>query len=474
MLAKSYDASSNVQPDTRRVLLVLLLGGVVVSLNNSALNPAVPIFMQLFNTDFVTGGWVLNGYMLAMSIGLMLAAYVKRIVGLKLAYVSSFLVFAIGSLLGALANSIDVVITARLIQGFCGGLIIPLSIGALYQTYPKDMHGRMMALWGIVIMMSLSFGPVFGAVITEYLSWHMLFIVPALLSVVVVLISSQMMQNPAPQDTKTTFDGVGFCMLALLVIGLSVWLSSLSSGNHDQASWDILIATAFIIVGVIWWRFERAHSNPVINVSLFSNSAYRHANVISVSQTIGLMACLLLLPIVIQTIMQLSPLWTGVTLLLATFAASITTHFAGKIVDQRGARTIGVVGIALSVIATLLLVWCLYQPTLCALIVVMILRAVGVGLSYIPTTSVGFSSLTKDQVTEGAAINNLCRRMATVLSISLITLYVDVRSISYRGAQDGLTVAIQDVFITLSLFLLLTIWSALKLPKTAAKESETC
>jgi len=443
----------------QQVLLTLLLGGTVVSFSNSALNPAIPVFMAVFDVDIVMGGWVLNAYVLAMSVGFML-----------------------GSIFGMLASSMGLVIVARAIQGLSGVLIIPLSIGMLYQIYPQHQHGRVMALWGIVIMMSLAFGPLVGAYLVEQFAWWTLFAITIPLSAIVMAMVWWLIPNIRTQDTPATFDTVGFVSLLIWLLAMMVWLSTLKivfntdlfSSLYSLEGWLelatlVLLASGFLLSAIVWWGYERRQSQPLLNVRLFSNKTYLHSTIISITQTLGLMLCLLLLPIFIQDVMQESAIWTGIVLMVATLVASVTTHFAGQIVDRRGARNIGILGIIISVLSTLMLVWCLYEPALWLLIVIMSVRGVGVGLAYLPTTTVGFSSLPKEEVTEGAALNNISRRIFSTLFIALATIYIDGRSTQLVavGSQNSTINAIQEVLIIIVVILLFTLPSACKLPKSS-------
>lgn len=454
----------------RQVLFILLLGGTVVSFSNSALNPAIPVFMSVFDVDIVIGGWVLNAYMLSMSVGLMLSGYLNKRFTFKLIYSSAILGFMLGSVLGMLAPSMAMVIVARAVQGLSGGLIIPLSIGILYQIYPPHKHGRVMALWGIFIMMSLAFGPLIGAYLVEQFAWWTLFAATIPLSaLVMVWLFLPQFRSPT---ISSSFDMVGFVSLLVWLLALMTWLSTLKAdfqANLANVIGTVLLAILFLIFFVIWCVYERRQSQPLLNVHLFTNKIYLHSTIISVTQTLGLMVGLLLLPILIQEVMGESALWTGVILMTATLMSSITTHFSGKRVDRHGARGIGVLGILISSSSMLMLAWCLYQPTLWVLMVVMSVQGVGVGLAYLPTTTVGFSSLAKEVVTEGAALNNISRRIVSTIFITLVTVYVAGRGAQLldNGSTQSIVAAIQEIFVMLAVIFLLTIFSAWRLPKVA-------
>lgn len=455
-----------------QVLFILLLGGTVVSFNNSALNPAIPVFMSVFDVDIIIAGWVLNAYMLSMSVGLMLSGYLNKRFAFKPVYSGAILGFMLGSVLGMLAPSMAMVIVARAVQGLGGGLIIPLSIGMLYQIYPQHKHGRVMALWGIFIMISLAFGPLIGAYLMEQFAWWTLFAATIPLSALVMVMVWLFLPQFRSPTISSSFDMVGFVSLLVWLLALMTWLNTLKADFQATLANVIgtgLLAILFSIFFVIWWVYERRQSQPLLNVHLFTNKIYLHSTIISVTQTLGLMVGLLLLPILIQEVMGESTLWTGIILMTATLMSSITTHFSGKRVDRYGARGIGVLGIIISSSSMLMLAWCLYQPTLWVLMVVMSVQGVGVGLAYLPTTTVGFSSLSKEVVTEGAALNNISRRIVSNVFITLVTFYVAGRGAQLlaNGSTQSIAAAIQEIFVMLAVTLFLTVFSARRLPKAA-------
>ena len=453
-----------------QVLFILLLGGTVVSFNNSALNPAIPVFMSVFDVDIIIAGWVLNAYMLSMSVGLMLSGYLNKRFAFKPVYSSAVLGFMLGSVLGMLAPSMPIVIVARALQGFSGGLIIPLSIGMLYQIYPQHKHGRVMALWGIFIMMSLAFGPLIGAYLVEQFAWWTLFAATIPLSALVIVMVWLFLPQFRSPTINSSFDMVGFVSLLVWLLALMTWLSTLKTDFQVNLANVIdtgLLAILFLMFFVIWWVYERRQNQPLLNVHLFTNEIYLHSTIISVTQTLGLMVGLLLLPILIQEVMGESALWTGVILMSATLMSSITTHFAGKRVDRHGARGIVILGILISSSSMLMLAWCVYQPTFWVLMVVMSVQGVGVGLAYLPTITVGFSNLSKEVVTEGAALNNISRRIVSTVFITLVTVYVAGRGAQLlaNGSTQSIAAAIQEIFVMLAVILFLTVFSARRLPK---------
>lgn len=452
---------------TRRTLYILLLGATMVSFSNSALNPAIPVFMTVFSVDIVMGSWLLNAYVLAMSIGLLLSGYLNRKFGFKKLYLAAIMGFTLGSLIGMTAQSMLLVIIARVVQGLAGGFIIPLSLGLLYQLYPKSMQGKIMALWGITIMLSLAFGPLLGAYLLEQFAWWMLFAITLPLStLVIVMIGLWLPEVSAIQESVKfqSFDKIGFIGFLGWLLMVMIWLNKI----RTDGSWQTL---SFIIVIMLaagaWWWYESKQPNPILEIGLFENKVYLHSTVISVTQSMGLMLCLLLLPIIIQDLMQLSALWTGAIFMIATVVTSVTSHYAGRIVDSRGARNISLIGIVISALAMLMLAWCLYEPTLWLLMLTMSVHGVGVGLAYLPTMSVGLSSLPYHSVTQGAALNNISRRLLSTIFVVIATVYINSDGSSVLSNRSvSFLIGTQHVFVFIGITLFFTLLSAHRLPKT--------
>lgn len=472
----------------RCVLWTLLLGGTVVSFSNSALNPAIPIFMSVFSVDIVMGGWVLNGYVLAMSIGLMLSGYLSKNFDFKRIYVAAIIGFMAGSLLGMLATSMASIIVARAIQGLSGGLIIPLSIGMLYQIYPSNKQGQVMALWGIVIMLSLALGPLAGAYLVAHFEWWTLFAITIPLSILVIAMTLWWVPSlPKSQINNdlhkaAPFDMTGFLALILWLMALTLWLNTLKS---HLVIGQLGYMVVFIITASIWWRYELKHTNPLLNVRLFANKTYLHSIILSITQTLGMMMGLLFLPIIIQEVMHKSAIWTGVVLMVATLITSITTHFAGNIVDKQGARNIGSAGVIICGVAMMLLSVCLFDPNIWVIMLIMSIHGVGVGLAYLPTTTVGLGSLNKHLVTDGAALNNISRRILSTIFITLATLYInsggfelltkllsnlDMPDLLANPLVSPLIAPMQEVFLALGIMMIITLISARSLPSSNSSD----
>ena len=152
---------------------------------------------------------------------------------------------------------------------------------------------------------------------------------------------------------------------------------------------------------------------PLIEPALFATKGFRYSLVICVAQTVGLFIGMLLIPLWIQHLLKLSPLWTGFALMSSAVVTGICSQPAGKYLDRYGAAKIMSLGLMITVASFLLLAWAPVQ-NVWFIVFCMILHGLGMGLSYMPSTTAGLNSLRQQQqhlVTQAAALNNLFRRI---------------------------------------------------------------
>nr|WP_279158391.1 MFS transporter [Pseudomonas corrugata] len=153
-----------------------MLGTLTVSLNNSSLNPALPAFMAAFAIGPLMATWIVAGFMTAMGMTMPLTSFLSQRLGRKRLYLWGVALFIGGSLMGAVADSIVLVIAARVVQGIASGLMIPLSLAIIFSVYAKDERGRVTGLWSAVVMLAPAVGPLCGSLLLEWFSWRSLFL----------------------------------------------------------------------------------------------------------------------------------------------------------------------------------------------------------------------------------------------------------------------------------------------------------
>ncbi|MBP0949110.1 DHA2 family efflux MFS transporter permease subunit [Pseudomonas sp. 20GA0080] len=443
------------------VVINVLLGTLTVSLSNSSLNPALPTFMEAFRIGPLMATWIVAAFMTSMGMTMPLTSFLSQRVGRKRLYLWGVALFIGGSLLGALANSIALVIAARVVQGVASGLMIPLSLAIIFAVYEKHERGRVTGLWSAAVMLAPALGPLCGSLLLEWFSWRSLFLMNVPIGLLALVLGSDVLPASEPPERKP-FDLVGYLLIAS---GIGLLMVAISRMHHAEALLDplnqgmVLVAVTCLIAFV---RVELRRKDPLLNLRLFNLRGYRLSVIVAVVQSVGMFECLVLLPLLVQTVMGYNPIWTGLSLLCTAAFASLFGQWGGKALDRHGPRKVVAIGLLLTGLSTLALGLLQSDAAIGMVFVLMMVRGAGLGLSYMPITTAGLNALPEPMVTQGAAMNNISRRLVASLGIVIASLWLEFRLSS--AGPTATPSAISEVFIATGLLILLALPCAWRFP----------
>ncbi|KIQ36742.1 DHA2 family efflux MFS transporter permease subunit [Pseudomonas viridiflava] len=451
------------------VVINVLLGTLTVSLSNSSLNPALPTFMEAFQIGPLMATWIVAAFMTSMGMTMPLTSFLSQRVGRKRLYLWGVALFIGGSLLGALANSIALVIAARVVQGVASGLMIPLSLAIIFAVYEKHERGRVTGLWSAAVMLAPALGPLCGSLLLEWFSWRSLFLMNVPIGLLALLLGVGVLPASEPAERKP-FDLIGYLLIAS---GIGLLMVAISRMHHAEALLDplnqtmVLMAVACLVAFV---RVELRRKDPLLNLRLFNLRGYRLSVIVAVVQSVGMFECLVLLPLLVQTVMGYNPIWTGLSLLCTAAFASLFGQWGGKALDRHGPRKVVAIGLLLTGLSTLALGLLKSDAAIGVVFVLMMVRGAGLGLSYMPITTAGLNALPEPMVTQGAAMNNISRRLVASLGIVIASLWLEFRLSS--AGPTATPSAISEVFIATGLLILLALPCAWRFPVNEAPVKE--
>ncbi|WP_020407118.1 MDR family MFS transporter [Hahella ganghwensis] len=458
---------------TRRlIVLTALLGTFTVSFNNSALNPAVPVFMESFDIGAITASWIITGFMISMGMTMPLTAYLSHRYSKRSVYLAGLALFIAGSCTGTLATDMPWIVTARVLQGIAGGLMIPLSLALIFEVYPIEQRGRITGIWGTAVMLAPAVGPALGGLLLQFFSWQVLFAMNIPVGILGLVIGFTCLPADEKREPRQ-FDWPGFLLVTL---GVGIMLTVLSRFRDQTALADPLNIGLLMVAGVCLIQFIRVEltkQHPLLNLRIFAIPSYSLSVVIAVVHAVGMFSCIMVLPLLMQTVLGYGPAWTGLALLATAVFASAFVNVGGKTLDTKGPRGIVSIGLLITALATMAFGWIGISTSLWVIILLMAARGIGIGLSYMPVTTAGLNAIPENLVAQGSAMNNILRRVIASIAIVTASIYFEIRSahLTFSGistSQSGLT-AINEIFLTVGLLLLLAMPLALLLPKSATR-----
>ncbi|WP_122869653.1 MFS transporter, partial [Pseudomonas viridiflava] len=312
-------------------------------------------------------------------------------------------------------------------------------------------------------------GPLCGSLLLEWFSWRSLFLMNVPIGLLALVLGVGVLPASEPPERKP-FDLIGYLLIAS---GIGLLMVAISRMHHAEALLDplnqamVLVAVACLIAFV---RVELRRKDPLLNLRLFNLRGYRLSVIVAVVQSVGMFECLVLLPLLVQTVMGYNPIWTGLSLLCTAAFASLFGHWGGKALDRHGPRKVVAIGLLLTGLSTLALGLLKSDAAIGVVFVLMMVRGAGLGLSYMPITTAGLNALPEPMVTQGAAMNNISRRLVASLGIVIASLWLEFRLSS--AGPTATPSAISEVFIATGLLILLALPCAWRFPVNEAPVKE--
>ena len=277
----------------------LLLSLLMSSMDNTIVATAMPTIVgELGGLDkFI---WVTSAYMVAEMAGMPIFGKLSDMFGRKRFFMMGMVLFMFGSILCGTAQSIEQLSIYRAIQGIGGGALVPITFTIIFDIFPPEKRGKMGGLFGAVFGLSSIFGPLFGAYITDYISWHWIFYINLPIGIIsVILLGLTIIKNHCSIRNKKL---IGLGLLPLLGLS-SVLMFALELGGNKYA-WDsINIISLFSGFAVLFINFifaERKASDPVISFSMFKDRLFVGSTIVGLLYGVAFIVGAVFIPIFIQ------------------------------------------------------------------------------------------------------------------------------------------------------------------------------
>lgn len=338
------------------ILLVLFLGVLMGALDIAIVGPALPAIQAAYpGVDARMLAWIFSIYVLFNLVGTPLMAKLSDQLGRRPVYVSSIALFALGSLLVAIAPSFEFVLIGRAVQGFGAGGIFPVASAVIGDTFPPEKRGSALGLIGAVFGIAFIIGPILGGLLLKA-GWHWLFIINLPIALIIVVLAQRILPNNRPATTGT-FDWKGMLVLALALAGFAIALNQIDTSNFfaSLVSLNVLpfLLLAALLVPLLITLEKRAN-NPILRLDLFQNRQMVLSYILSLGAGIG-ESGLVFMPSLAVAAFKISNSDSSFMLIPLVLAMAIASPAIGKLLDRFGSKTVVFAGTFLLVIGMLVL-----------------------------------------------------------------------------------------------------------------------
>jgi DHA2 family multidrug resistance protein len=404
-----------------RGLLVVsvMLATLMQALDTTIANVALPNMQGSLSATQDQISWVLTSYIVAAAIATPATGWLASVMGRRRLLLIAIAGFTIASVLCGIATGIGEMVAFRLLQGLFGAALVPLSQSTLLDVYPREKHGAAMALWGMGVMVGPILGPPLGGWLTDNYSWNWVFLINV--PVGALALFGVAASLPTDETRASRFDWRGFAFLAIGIGALQLFLD-----RGEQKDWwgsaEIQIEAALAFLGFYLYAVHwKTRERSFLDLGLFRDRNFLASNVFIFVLGVVLFATMALLPPFLQNLMNYPVVTTGLLLAPRGIGTLIAMMLVGRLM-ARGvdARLLAGIGMALTVYS----LWEMMHFSLDVpeklIVTTGVIQGLGLGLVFVPISTVAYSTLPMAQRTEAAGIFSLMRNIGSSVGISIV------------------------------------------------------
>ena len=399
-------------------LLVLCLSLMVITLDNTILNVALPTLVKDLGATNSQLQWIVDGYTLVFAGLLLTAGTIGDRFGRKGALQVGLLIFAAGSALSALATDPWHLIATRSIMGIGGAFIMPSTLSILTNVFEGKERGRAIGVWAGVAGLGVAIGPVAGGYLVDHVGWEAIFLVN--LPIVLLALVAGFFLIPTSKDPTHAKVDVPGALLSIVALSTLVY-GLIEAPAEGWTHWSILAAFGVAIVAFLLFAVRELHTDhPMLDISFFSNPRFTAASVAVSLVFFAMFGYSFLLTQYLQFVLDYSPSGAGLAMLPFALAMMITAPTSARIVERLGTKIVVTSGLSLVAISMLLQMQLTPESDYGSIVWRMMLLAVGMGLTMAPATESIMGSLPLSKAGVGSAMNDTTRQVGGTLGVAII------------------------------------------------------
>ncbi len=401
------------------VTAAVMVPAVMYALDTTIANVALPHMQGSLSATHDQVAWVLTSYIVASAIMTAPTAWLAARFGRRNYFTVAVVGFTLASVLCGAAQSLEQIVAFRIMQGIFGASLIPLSQSILLDTYPPERHGSAMAMWGVGVMIGPILGPTLGGYLTELYGWRYVFYINlpiGVLSVIGILLAVR----EHADNRRFPFDLTGFALLSVAVGSFQLMLDR-GEGEDWFVSTEIRIEA--IVAGTAFAMFV-VHSltaaRPFVSLALFRDRNFVLGTMLMFLVGLLLYSVMALLPPFLQHLKDYPVMAIGELIAPRGVGTMLAMLIVGRLVARIDPRAFILVGLLIAAAATHDMTTFTLEVSFTHLLINGFVQGFGLGLIFVPLTTITFSTLASSLRTEGTGIYALLRNLGSSIGISMV------------------------------------------------------
>jgi DHA2 family multidrug resistance protein len=417
----------------------VILAVIMQALDTTIANVALPYIQGSVAASADQVNWVLTSYIVAAAIMTPPSGYLANRFGRKRILLASIAGFVFASVLCGLAQSLSQIVGFRLLQGFFGAALVPLSQAILLDIYTPEERGSAMALFGVSVMVGPVLGPVIGGWLTDNASWRWVFYINVPIGALALMgVLAFVQESRADQGAR--LDWLGFGALSIAIGALQLMLDRGEQLNWFASGEIILEATIAAAAFYVFLVHSFTTARPFVNPGLFRDRNFSVGMAFIFIVGLTYLASLALMTPYLQTLMGYPVVTAGIVLGPRGLGTMVCMFLVGKLVGKVDTRWLLLTGLGLTA-------WAMYDMTgwtpdvaQWTIVVTGFIQGAGLGFLFVPLTTSTFATLPAAMRGEGTGLYNLSRNIGSSVGISIVSaLLVENTQINHADISAYVT-----------------------------------
>ncbi|MEC5145489.1 DHA2 family efflux MFS transporter permease subunit [Chitinophaga sp. 212800010-3] len=382
--------------------------------------------------------WVITAYAIGNVIIVPMTSWLSQQFGRRNYFAVSIVIFTVTSFLCGNATAMWELILFRFIQGLGGGALLVTSQTIITESYPPEKRGIAQAIYGLGVIIGPTLGPPLGGYITDNYSWPYIFYVNIPIGIIATLLTLQFVRSPKYGEKKALSE-VDFLGIILLAVTVGTLQFVLERGQEDDWFNDPLITLMSVIsaMGLFFfiWR-ELTYKNPIVELRVLKNGNLRVGTILSFILGFGLYGSTFIIPLYTQSTLGWTATQSGMLMVPAALTTAFMMPLIGKMLEKGIPQQYMVAAGMLLFFVFSLWGYMILTPSDTgsdAFFWMLIVRGVGMGLLFIPITTLALSSLKGQQIGQGAAFTGMMRQLGGSFGVALITTFMARQNMVHRS-----------------------------------------
>jgi EmrB/QacA subfamily drug resistance transporter len=418
-------------------LAVLSLSLVIIGLDNTVLNVALPTLQQEFDATASELQWMVDSYVVVFAGLLLTLGALGDRYGRGKALQAGLVIFGLSSLWAAYAASAESLIAARAVMGVGGALIMPATLSILTDVFPREERGRAIAIWAGVAGVGIGLGPLLGGLLLEWFWWGSVFLINVPVVVVALVLGWWLVpdsRDPHPVGLDLPGAFLSIAGVTVLVYGI---IEAPDQGWLDPRSLLAFALSVVLIGGFFWW--ERRTDHPMLDLTFFRNPRFSLGATAIGLTFFALFGSIFAFTQYLQFVKGLSPLEAGVRLIPLSLGILIGASRSHHLVKRLGTNRVVAAGMVVvaAVLASLSL-WGVDTGDWLIATTIFVL-ALGMGNVMAPSTDAVMGAVPEAKAGVGSAMNDVVRQVAGAFGVAIIG---SIMNTVYAGKMADPTVGL--------------------------------